>query len=115
MTLGNYPELGRKVVKQIPNAKLVEIEQCGHISHFEQPEKFHRGLLEFLGAEETQTARNPQGDDESLVLRQREEICHFCKSGNDQCFFGKLVLRATLSVVIPGTSRRKIQPHLSDE
>jgi pimeloyl-ACP methyl ester carboxylesterase len=49
-TMGNYPELGRKVAKQIPNAKLLEIEQCGHIPHFEQPEKFHRALLEFLEA-----------------------------------------------------------------
>jgi pimeloyl-ACP methyl ester carboxylesterase len=49
-TMGNYPELGRKVAKQIPNAKLVEIDQCGHIPHFEQPEKWHRALLEFLGA-----------------------------------------------------------------
>jgi pimeloyl-ACP methyl ester carboxylesterase len=47
-TMGNYPELGRKVAKQIPNAKLVEIGQCGHIPHFEQPEKWHRALLEFL-------------------------------------------------------------------
>jgi pimeloyl-ACP methyl ester carboxylesterase len=47
-TMGNYPELGRKVAKQIPNAKLVEIEQCGHIPHFEQPGKWHRAVLEFL-------------------------------------------------------------------
>jgi pimeloyl-ACP methyl ester carboxylesterase len=49
--MGNYPELGRKVAKQIPNAKLVEIEQCGHIPHFQAAEKLHRGLLEFLGAQ----------------------------------------------------------------
>jgi pimeloyl-ACP methyl ester carboxylesterase len=47
-TMGNYPELGRKVAKQIPHAKLVEIDQCGHIPHFEQPEKWHRALLEFF-------------------------------------------------------------------
>ena len=47
-TMGNYPELGRRVAKEIPNAKLVEIERCGHIPHFEAPEKFHAALLDFL-------------------------------------------------------------------
>lgn len=47
-TMGNYPELGKKVAKEIPNAKLIEIENCGHIPHFEAPEKFHTALLEFL-------------------------------------------------------------------
>jgi pimeloyl-ACP methyl ester carboxylesterase len=47
-TMGNYPELGKKVAKEIPNAKLVEIENCGHIPHFEAPEKFHTALLQFL-------------------------------------------------------------------
>jgi pimeloyl-ACP methyl ester carboxylesterase len=46
--MGNYPELGRKVAEEIPNSKLVEIEQCGHIPHFEQPDKWSRALLEFL-------------------------------------------------------------------
>lgn len=50
-TMGNYPELGKKTAAQIPNAKLVEIENCGHIPHFEAPEKFHAALLEFLGKE----------------------------------------------------------------
>lgn len=49
-TMGNYPELGRRVAKEIPNARLVEIENCGHIPHFEAPEKFHAALLEFLNA-----------------------------------------------------------------
>lgn len=47
-TMGNYPELGKRVAKEIPHAKLVEIENCGHIPHFEAPEKFHAALLEFL-------------------------------------------------------------------
>ena len=47
-TMGNYPELGRKVAKEIPNAKLVELENCGHIPHLEMPERFHAALLEFL-------------------------------------------------------------------
>jgi pimeloyl-ACP methyl ester carboxylesterase len=47
-TMGNYPELGKKVAALIPNAKLVPIENCGHIPHFEAPAKFHAALLEFL-------------------------------------------------------------------
>ncbi|HEX8280752.1 MAG TPA: alpha/beta hydrolase [Chthoniobacterales bacterium] len=48
-TMGNYPELGRRVAKEISNAKLVEIENCGHIPHFEAPDRFHAALVEFLG------------------------------------------------------------------
>jgi pimeloyl-ACP methyl ester carboxylesterase len=47
-TMGNYPELGKKVAALIPNAKLVPIDNCGHIPHFEAPAKFHAALLEFL-------------------------------------------------------------------
>lgn len=49
-TMGNFPELGRRVAKEIPNARLLELENCGHVPHFEQPEKFHAALLEFLTA-----------------------------------------------------------------
>lgn len=47
-TLGNYPELGRAAAKDIPNGKLVEIENCGHIPHLEKPAPFHQALLDFL-------------------------------------------------------------------
>jgi pimeloyl-ACP methyl ester carboxylesterase len=47
-TMGDYPALGKRVAKEIPQAHLVEIEDCGHIPHFEAPEKFHAALLEFL-------------------------------------------------------------------
>ena len=47
-TMGNYPELGRRAAALIPNAKLVRIDACGHIPHFEAPAKFHAALLEFL-------------------------------------------------------------------
>jgi pimeloyl-ACP methyl ester carboxylesterase len=47
-TMGNYPELGKKVAALIPNAKLVPIENCGHIPHLEAAAKFHAALLEFL-------------------------------------------------------------------
>lgn len=47
-TLGQYPELGRKTAKAIPDATLIELEQVGHIPHFEVTERFHRELLTFL-------------------------------------------------------------------
>jgi pimeloyl-ACP methyl ester carboxylesterase len=45
---GQYPELGRKTAKAIPNAKLVEVPNVGHIPHFEAKETFHSELLKFL-------------------------------------------------------------------
>ncbi len=47
-TMGNYPELGKKVAALIPQATLVPIENCGHIPHFESPAIFHAALLAFL-------------------------------------------------------------------
>ncbi len=47
-TMGNFPELGRRAAREIPNAKLLELENCGHIPHFEQPEKFYAALRAFL-------------------------------------------------------------------
>lgn len=47
-TMGNYPELGKKIAAQISHSKLIPIENCGHIPHFEAPDKFHTALLEFL-------------------------------------------------------------------
>lgn len=49
-TMGNYPELGKKMASEIPNAKLAPIENCGHIPHLEAPEKFYAALLGFLEA-----------------------------------------------------------------
>jgi pimeloyl-ACP methyl ester carboxylesterase len=48
--LGHWPELGRAAVKELPDGKLVEIENAGHVSHVEQPEKFNAALGDFLGA-----------------------------------------------------------------
>ena len=47
-TLGQYPQLGRAAAKDIPNARLVELERVGHIPHLEAPERFHQALLDFL-------------------------------------------------------------------
>lgn len=46
--VGQYPELGRRAAKLIPNSSLVEIPNVGHIPHFEAKEIFYRELLLFL-------------------------------------------------------------------
>lgn len=47
--LGNYPELGRRAQRALANAKLVEIANCGHIPHLEDPNAFKEALMNFLG------------------------------------------------------------------
>jgi pimeloyl-ACP methyl ester carboxylesterase len=47
-TLGNYPALGKAAAADIPDARLVEIDDVGHIPHLESPERFYEALLEFL-------------------------------------------------------------------
>ncbi len=47
-SVGQYPELGRRTARMIPNSALVEIENVGHIPHFEAPERFYDALLSFL-------------------------------------------------------------------
>jgi pimeloyl-ACP methyl ester carboxylesterase len=46
--VGQYPELGRRTAKLIPNSSLVEIPNVGHIPHFEAKEIFYQELLSFL-------------------------------------------------------------------
>jgi pimeloyl-ACP methyl ester carboxylesterase len=48
--LGNWPELGRQAVKDIPDGKLVEISGAGHVSHVEKPDEFEAALADFLDA-----------------------------------------------------------------
>ena len=43
--LGNYPELGRRAARAIPNAKLVEFPELGHSPQVEAPDRFHEALL----------------------------------------------------------------------
>jgi pimeloyl-ACP methyl ester carboxylesterase len=45
---GQYPALGRKTAKLIPNATLLEVPNVGHIPHFEAKDSFHQALLTFL-------------------------------------------------------------------
>lgn len=47
-TMGDYPKLGREAAHDIPNSKLVELENVGHVPHLEAPERFHNELLSFL-------------------------------------------------------------------
>ncbi|HAA30917.1 MAG TPA: alpha/beta hydrolase [Cyanobacteria bacterium UBA8553] len=47
-TLGQFPQLGKAAAKDIPNSKLVELDNVGHIPHLEAPEAFHQALLDFL-------------------------------------------------------------------
>jgi pimeloyl-ACP methyl ester carboxylesterase len=43
--LGNYPALGRRAAKSIPNATLVEFPELGHSPQVEAPDQFHDALL----------------------------------------------------------------------
>jgi pimeloyl-ACP methyl ester carboxylesterase len=45
---GRYDLLGKAAAKDIPNCRLVEIPDVGHIPHLEAPEQFHQVLLDFL-------------------------------------------------------------------
>ena len=47
-TLGNFPELGKKAQATIPNAKLVPIENVGHVPHVEVPDLFISTVVQFL-------------------------------------------------------------------
>lgn len=47
-TLGTYPVLGRSAAAQIPNANLVEFPTLGHAPQIQDPEAFHKALLDGL-------------------------------------------------------------------
>ena len=42
------PELAERMARRIPGSKLVVLEECGHLSNLEQPERFNDVLLDFL-------------------------------------------------------------------
>ena len=46
--LGNYPELGKNAARLIPNAKLIEFPDLGHAPQMQDPDAFHKALLENL-------------------------------------------------------------------
>ncbi|WP_026464892.1 alpha/beta fold hydrolase [Adhaeribacter aquaticus] len=45
---GQYPQLGKKTAAAIKGAKLVELNNVGHIPHIEATDTFHRALLDFI-------------------------------------------------------------------
>lgn len=47
-TMGLYDELGKKTRQSIPNARLAELENTGHLPHIESFDRFIQPLLEFL-------------------------------------------------------------------
>jgi pimeloyl-ACP methyl ester carboxylesterase len=47
-TLGNYPQLGKITNAKIPNSKLVELDNVGHMPHIEAYPRFIAPVLEFL-------------------------------------------------------------------
>jgi len=47
-SLGNFPELGKKAQATIPNAKLVPIDNVGHVPHVEVPDLFVTTVVQFL-------------------------------------------------------------------
>ena len=48
--LGNYPELGRRTARAIPDAELVEFAELGHCPQVEAPDRFNAALLDALAA-----------------------------------------------------------------
>ncbi len=47
-TMGLYSELGKRTQKEIPNSKLIELENVGHMPHIETFIKFINPLMTFL-------------------------------------------------------------------
>jgi pimeloyl-ACP methyl ester carboxylesterase len=45
---GDYPKLAAQFHKQVGGSQLVEIPNCGHIPHIEQPLAFDEALLKFV-------------------------------------------------------------------
>ncbi len=48
--LGNWPVLGREALKDLPDGKLIEIADVGHVPHAEKPDEFDAALTAFLAA-----------------------------------------------------------------
>ncbi|MFM0319389.1 alpha/beta hydrolase [Paraburkholderia nemoris] len=48
--IGHYPELGKAAAKAIPHATLVEFAGLGHAPQMQDPQAFHKALLDGLAA-----------------------------------------------------------------
>jgi len=47
-SLGNWPELGRRAARDLPDGRLVEIQGSGPVPHLEKPDEFEAALSKFL-------------------------------------------------------------------
>lgn len=47
-TLGRYPELGKRAAEAIPDSRLVELDDVGHIPQFEAFDRYIEALTQFL-------------------------------------------------------------------
>ena len=47
-SLGDYPQLGRKAAKAIPNAELVEFDGLGHLPQIEDFDRYAEALTDYL-------------------------------------------------------------------
>lgn len=47
-TLGDYPALGRKAARAIPGARLVEVNDVGHLPQVEAFDAYRKAMLDFL-------------------------------------------------------------------
>jgi pimeloyl-ACP methyl ester carboxylesterase len=47
------PEVGRRLALDVPGARLVTLDGCGHVPMWERPEAFNTAVLAFLVGEET--------------------------------------------------------------
>jgi len=45
---GQYPQLGRKLKAEIPNSKLIELENVGHIPHVQVFDEYMKAVLDFF-------------------------------------------------------------------
>ncbi len=56
-----YFRLGQDIAGALPTARLVVVPDGGHATHLEQPEVFHRHVLEFLESEGGHDPTDPPG------------------------------------------------------
>lgn len=50
--MGDYPELGRRAAERIPDARLIEFDDVGHLPHIETPARYLEALGEVVGTGE---------------------------------------------------------------
>jgi pimeloyl-ACP methyl ester carboxylesterase len=62
--LGNYPELGKKAARAIPDCQLVEIPGAGHLPQIEVFDQYIGALLKFLTSPVADSHQGP-GDQPS--------------------------------------------------